>query len=456
MNIALMPVRTRAVDSQKAQQDGSFSFLAQAGPAPVNGSGTAMAAATHRRLLEEMKHGAQALGFSAGEFFSNIGQNFNPDAPLHPRQALGAMMLAYEEGVSRFEAGDPQVSLSDLTELSTAVNEHLTSIQNGSAKSTAHLAEFGAGVAGFVRSMSIGMAGGIAASIGGPPMGALVGGLASLATLGAMAGSAQLQGVPLEQLDLPDALINDAGNLLSTIGAPHLMAFFKLPVAPTANTMRGIAMHMVRQGGVDGGLDALFVAFNEAALKKQPIPDALRAGAVQGVFSFLAGAGVAGVVGRMDAVKSDNLGKMIEALGDSDAERLMSQFSPTQADALRKENPIVYRALNGRTDGALDEMLNSNPRGSQAPEAGGLRELELVEVAPGSTRVPDPRSPPLPKSRGSTVARARAAPAAFPGRPRSAPRRRSGRVRRCVPRRAIRTFSTWAATSSSSASATAG
>ena len=38
----------------------------------------------------------------------------------------------------------------------------------------------------------------------------------------------------------------------------------------------------------------------------------------------------------------------------NDVNRLISQFSPAEADALRRENPIVYRTLNGRTDGALE------------------------------------------------------------------------------------------------------
>jgi hypothetical protein len=383
MIIAPQSARSIAIEPQKGSKTTGENFLAQAGATSAGAPTTATAAATHRRLLEEMKQGAQSLGFSPGEFLSNIGQNFNPNGPLTPRQALAAMMLAYEEGVNRFEAGDPQVSLRNLTELSHAVNEHLTSIQNGNAKGTADLAEFAAGAAGFVRSMSVGVAAGIAGQIGGPPLATVVGGLTSAATLAAMAGSAHLHGVPLEQLDLPNALINDVGNLLTTIGSPQLLAFFNLPAAPTANTMRGIAMHMVRQGGADAALDSMFVAFTEATFKKQPIPDALRAGAVQGVFSFLTTAGIAGAIGGLDAVKSDNLGKMIAALDDNDASRLMSQFSPAQAEALRKENPIVYRALDGRTDGALNEMLNSNSQSAPAPRAGGTRELELVEVGPG-------------------------------------------------------------------------
>jgi hypothetical protein len=373
MSIALKPVTTKAVEPKKAQPDTGASFLAQAGARPALGE--------NRRLLDDMKRTAQELNFSVGEFFANMRQNLNLEGPLHPRQALGVLMSAYEEGVNRFEAGDPQVSQSDLTNLSNAVNRQLTAIQNKTASDTALAAEFGAGVAGFVRSMSVGVAAGIAGQIGGPPMSALVGGMTSLTTLAAMAGSARLHGVSLEQLDLPSALINDVGNLLTTIGAPHLLAFFSLPAAPTANTMRGIVMHMVRQGGADAAIDSLFVAVTEAAFHKKPIPDALRAGAVQGVFSFLTTAGFAGAFGAMDAAKSQNFAKMIEVLDDSEVSRLMAQFSPAQASALRNENPIVYRALNGRSDGALTDMLNSDPRVAQ--NAPGARELELVEVGPG-------------------------------------------------------------------------
>jgi hypothetical protein len=360
---------------RKERDGASFNLMAQAS----SGSSRSNNADTHRQLLDEMKKAADDLGFSLGQVLSNLGRQFNPDAPMHPRDALAALMHAYEEGVNRYAAGDPAVPLSRLTEMSNAVNELLLANQNSSAAQGAQRYQFSADVASFVRSSSVGMAGGLAMKIGGPPAGAFVGGMTSLATINAMALSATAQGLPLEQLNIPRTLVGDVGNLLTTIGSPHLLAFFNLPGAPTANTMRGIVMHMVRQGGADAAIDSLFVAFSEAAFFKQPIPDALRAGAVQGVFSFLTTAGISGIVSGMDAAKSRNFAQMITALDDNDVNRLMSQFSPEQAQALREASPTVYRALNGRTDGAMDTMLNNQRTGG--PAARG--EVELVEIRPG-------------------------------------------------------------------------
>ena len=334
-----------------------FQLASAAGP----GASRSSFVASHRDLISDLKTAAGELGFepfaALRSALGGLGEASGLfEVPMSPRQRVAVLIEAYEEAVDRYEAGDPTVSREIVSDLFRAANNEITEIGTGQARTRALAADIGAGTMEFVRGTSVGLTAGLATILGGPAAGALSGGLQSLVTLGAMAGSAAAQGLPMESLSLPQRMVNDVGTIFTTLAGPKLLAFFGLPGAPTANTMRAIAANMGRQGAVDGALDGLFTTVVEASVNGRPIPEALRAGAVQGAMSLVLSAGFTGPLSALDARQQSNLAGTIGLMTDAEAVGMARSMDPRLASNLRNEAPIVYDALNTRLGGRLDEL----------------------------------------------------------------------------------------------------
>ncbi|MFN3687425.1 hypothetical protein [Salinarimonas sp.] len=412
---------SRSVTAAKSQTQNDFNLAMQpTGGTPVaratTGTETRVAQASppsnatvvreHRRMLADLDREARNLPFSPTDAvqstINRLGRNTGLfETQLSPQQRVGLLRQAYGEAIERFAAGDPSVSRSTLTQLHSGLNNLITDIQTGNARRTELLAGFGAGTAEFVRSTSVGMTAGIVSMIGGPGAGALAGGAQSLATLGAMALSARREGVAIDQLDLPGRLVGDVGNIFTTLAGPALLSFMNLPGAPTANTMRAVAAHMGRQGMIDGGLDGLFTTVSEATINRRPIPEALRAGAVQGAISFVSSGAISGPLGALNARQQTNIANTMRQMTDAEASGLLGNFDARSARSLRNDQPIVYRAINERTGGALDRIAGGgSPSRASVPAASGQSPQAQAPTRQAPTNAQQPAARAAPSGGG--------------------------------------------------------
>jgi hypothetical protein len=372
----------------------------------------------HRRFLADLDNEASRFEFDPVDFvqstINRIGSGTGLfETQLSPHQRVAPLRQAYVEAIDRFEAGDPQVSRSTLTELRAALDSAITGIQRGDAQRRELLAGFGAGTAEFFRSTSVGLAAGVGSAIGGPATGALAGGLQSVGSLMAMVASAEAQEVPLDQLDLPQRLVDDVANVFSTLAGPALLTFMGLPGAPTANTMRAIAAHMGRQGMIDAGLDGLTTTVSEAVINGQEIPEALRAGAVAGAWSFVLSGAVSGPLGAIDARQQTALANTLRQMNANEVTQWSGALDARTASSLREQQPIVYRALEEKLGADRMNGLVGAAQGRPHSSASPNPETPAAVTEPaGNTRtaVADPPGG-TPSNRAMAEGTTRAEPA---------------------------------------------
>lgn len=375
-----------------ANRSGATAVLAQANTTPAAGNDRASFVRAHRGMLADLQNEARTIRLdpidAARSALNRVGSATGLfDMQMSPQQRVGVLLPAYSEAITRHEMGDPSVSRQMLGDLHRGINGEIASIKTGQARAASLGFSVGAGVADFVRSTSVGLAAGVGSLIGGPPGGALAGGLQSLGTLIPMAGVAMAQGVPLEQLNLPNQAVGDVGNIFTTLAGPKLLSFFNLPGAPTANTMRAIGAHMGRMGLIDGGLDGLFTTVSEATVNRRPIPEALRAGATQGLISFAMSGAFSGPTGFLDARKQGQMVDVVRQMNPGEARQAVAALDGGAANRMRNEQPMIYRALDEQSGGGLTALANRQ-RGS-APGVSGAppRNSGSPDAAPSGRQV---------------------------------------------------------------------